>query len=415
MGGILTSKTWSLLLLIALSTMPQIMAQETEPYAGLVDANNRFAFRFFHQAITNTPGQNTLSAPTSLFLDFALLQNGADAAAQKQVSDVFGWQALTPAQINEESAALRQVLTYSSTPKAENRSVQRAQVTGEHLIMSGSLWVKKPTVFRPQFLDINKKFFGFASATLADSDQAAARAISDWASRQTGAPLDGFINSVHGDDFVLVDTTWFKGSWVQPFLVSNTHPGDFTLLSGAKKSILMMSKSGEQEYLKAPKFQAVCLYYWNAEMYVFLPDEDSSLTEFEQSLTPNNWSTWLRQFRSRQGDLGLPKFHSAYRGDTKAVLQDLGVKDLFDSFHSFAPAVTNPEGAKLTRSVSVILLSVDEKGTEVVTTMMTGGVVGGIEGSPPPPFRMIVNRPFFFAICDRKTKAILYMGAIVEP
>jgi serine protease inhibitor len=110
--------------------MPQITAQETEPYAGLVDANNRFAFRFFHQAITNTPGQNTLSAPTSLFLDFALLQNGADATAQKQVSDVFGWQTLTPAQINEESAALRHVLTYSLTPKAEKRSVQRAQVTG---------------------------------------------------------------------------------------------------------------------------------------------------------------------------------------------------------------------------------------------------------------------------------------------
>jgi serine protease inhibitor len=91
------------------------------------------------------------------------------------------------------------------------------------------------------------------------------------------------------------------------------------------------------------------------------------------------------------------------------------MKDPFDSFHSFAPAVTNSEGAKLTRSVSVILLSVDEKGTEVVTTMMTGSVVGGIEGSPPPPFQMMVNRPIFFAICDRKTKAILYLGAIVEP
>ncbi len=395
--------------------MPQIMAQETDAYARLVDANNRFAFKFFHQTITNTPGQNTLSAPAALFLDFALLQNGADATTQKQMSDVLGWQTLAPGQINEESVALRQALTYPSTPKAENRRVQRAQVTGEHLIMSGSLWVKKPTVFRPQFLDINKKFFGFTSATLADNDKVAARAISDWASRQTGAQLDGFIDSVDGDDFVLVDTTWFKGSWVQPFLVSNTHPGDFTLLSGAKKSILMMSKSGEQEYLKAPKFQAVCLYYWNAEMYVFLPDEDSSLTEFEQSLTPDNWSTWLRQFRSRQGDLGLPKFHAQYRGDTKTVLQDLGMKDLFDSFHSLAPAVANPGGAKLTRSVSVILLSVDEKGTEVVTTTMSGGVVGGIEASPPPPFRIIVNRPFFFAICDSKTKAILYMGAIVEP
>jgi serine protease inhibitor len=92
------------------------------------------------------------------------------------------------------------------------------------------------------------------------------------------------------------------------FLVSITHPGDFTLLSGTKKSILMMSKSGEQEYLRAPKFQAVSLYCGNAEMYVFLPDQDSSLTEFEQSLTPDNWRTWLRQFRSRQGELVCQNF-----------------------------------------------------------------------------------------------------------
>jgi len=65
-----------------------------------------------------------------------------------------------------------------------------------------------------------------------------------------------------------------------------------------------------------------------------------------------------------------------------------------------------------------VLLSVDEKGTEVITTGVVGGVAGGIGPAappPPPPFRMIVNRPFFFAILDRKTRAILYMGAIVEP
>jgi Serpin (serine protease inhibitor) len=169
-------------------------------------------------------GKILLSAPTSLFLDFALLQTAPTRRRKSKCLTCSVGRSLTPAQINEESAGLRQVLTYSSTPTAEKRSVQRAQVTGEHLIMSGSLWVKKPTVFRPQFLDINKKIFGFASATLADSDQAAVRAISDWASRQTGAPLDGFINSVNGDDFVLPDTTWFKGSWVHPFLVSNTHP-----------------------------------------------------------------------------------------------------------------------------------------------------------------------------------------------
>jgi serine protease inhibitor len=122
MGSILTSKTWSFVTVDRPVHNATNHGTGNEPYAGLVDANNRFAFRFCHQAITNTPGQNTLSAPTSLFLDFALLQNGADATAQKQMSDVFGWQTLTPAQIYEESAALRQALTYSSTPKPRTAS-----------------------------------------------------------------------------------------------------------------------------------------------------------------------------------------------------------------------------------------------------------------------------------------------------
>jgi serine protease inhibitor len=99
-----------------------------------------------------------------------------------------------------------------------------------------------------------------------------------------------------------------------------------------------------------------------------------------------------------------------------AILEDLGVERAFTSFSSFAPAASNPEGAALTRVLQAILLSVDEKGTEVVSAGVIGGVIGGVPGGPRPEwFRMIVNRPFFFAICDDQTRAILYMGRIVAP
>jgi serine protease inhibitor len=38
-----------------------------------------------------------------------------------------------------------------------------------------------------------------------------------------------------------------------------------------------------------------------------------------------------------------------------------------------------------------------------------------METTPPPPFRMIVDRPFAFAITDRETGAILFLGAVVNP
>ena len=306
-----------------------------------------------------------MSAPTALFLDFALLQNRADSTARQQMSDVFEWPTLSPAQINEQSAALRKALTYSRPPTPKDRR-GKGTPAGERLIMAGTLWIKSPNKFRSEFLDINKRFFGFTLSSTPDSSSLAPPVIDGWAPSQSKGRL-GRVTDPASDDFSLVDTTWFKGSWVQPFAVSNTHPGDFTLLSGTKKSVPMMPKSGKQFYLRGPNFQAVGLGYRNAVLYVFLPDEDSSLEEFERSLTSDHWIAWMRGFNSREGYLELPRFKSEYHGDTKVVLQSLGMNYPFDSFSSLAPLVTSLAGARLVRALSIVKLSVDEKGTEAIS------------------------------------------------
>jgi serine protease inhibitor len=38
-----------------------------------------------------------------------------------------------------------------------------------------------------------------------------------------------------------------------------------------------------------------------------------------------------------------------------------------------------------------------------------------MEEDEPPPFEMIVDRPFILAIRDDQTGALLFLGAIVEP
>jgi serpin B len=42
-------------------------------------------------------------------------------------------------------------------------------------------------------------------------------------------------------------------------------------------------------------------------------------------------------------------------------------------------------------------------------------VAAGLTLSPPKPFTMIVDRPFFCAIRENKTGAVLFMGSIVNP
>jgi serpin B len=416
---------WLLALLVALSTLPRVLAQDVGHYETLVNDNTRFAFTFFRQSLAQTSDRNVIIAPTALSTDFSFLQNGADTNAREEILHAFDLDNLSKDEINQQNSTLRQALSYSPSPP---RHLSKTRPNGqapppiccsppaERLVLAGSLWLQPAASFRSKFLETAQKFYSFHTVSVPDRGPAAVKAVNAWAAQHTGGKLTHVLDSWQKDDFLLLDTTWFKGTWINPFWPGKTHPGDFTLLSGQKKEVPMMENGGSFRYLRGDKFQAVRLRYYHAAMYVFLPDEDSSLKDFEQSLTADNWAAWTSAFNSREGYLELPRFQSSYRGNVTAILDDLGIKRSFATNSSFAPAVSNPEGATLTRVLQVVLLTVDEKGTEVVSAGIVGGVVGGVSAGPrPEPFRMIVNRPFFFAICDNQTQAILYMGAIVEP
>jgi len=55
---------------------------------------------------------------------------------------------------------------------------------------------------------------------------------------------------------------------------------------------------------------------------------------------------------------------------------------------------------------------VNEKGTEAaaISSMMEGAAL-----KPPPPFRMIVDRPFFLAIRDTLSGLLLFTASVQDP
>lgn len=401
------------LLCILIASSLVVAGQES--YGALVDANAKFAFRYFREIAASQKDRNVLLAPTALSLDFALLQNGAGPVAKAAILSTFEFRNLSSEQINLQSNTLRHALSYfqPQLPKGYKRGPDTE--TRERLIMAGSLWIGPWASFRPVFVETAKNDYGVSAMKL-PSDKGAA-AVNSWVAAQTGGKLAHVIGSLQPDDFLFVNTIWFKGIWQSPFSPEATHPGDFTLNSGQKKSVPMMSESRKFGYLRGTKFQAVALEYLHAKMIVVLPDESSSLSEFIQSLTADRWSELMLSMGRRPGYLELPRFSAEFSTDVKDVLRQMGLESLFSSFTSFAPAVSNPEGAKLTRVLQIVRLKVDEKGTEIVSAGVTGGVIGGISAGqrPEEPFRMIVNRPFFFAVIDDTTHAILYLGAVVEP
>ena len=178
----------------------------------------------------------------------------------------------------------------------------------------------------------------------------------------------------------------------------------------------MMSQSGTYLYYKGQGFQAVALPYGqgSVSMYVFLPDEQSSLDQFEQDLTPEKWDTWMRSFRVAPGDLKLPRFKVEWGSQLNRALSALGMEEAFDGRANFSQMAEMKSVNQL--YISEVrhksLCEVNEEGTVAAAVTSVGMGVGS---AAPPPFSMKVDRPFFFAIRDNRTGVMLFMGSVRNP
>jgi serpin B len=180
----------------------------------------------------------------------------------------------------------------------------------------------------------------------------------------------------------------------------------------------MMSQSGEYSYLARREFQAIRLPYGeeNISLFVFLPNRAISYHAFLALLTPENWTAWRESFGYREGEIHLPRFRYEYSQDLGTALMRLGMSLAFDRFNAdFSRLAPPPPPFCLDFVRHKTFVEVKEEGTEAAAVTVLAEFAGIGPSEPDDRFTMIVDRPFFCAIVDERTEALLFMGAIVEP
>jgi serpin B len=152
-------------------------------------------------------------------------------------------------------------------------------------------------------------------------------------------------------------------------------------------------------------------------MYVFLPAKRSSLTEFRQNLNSATWDKWTRRLKVIEGHIRIPRFRLTYESKLNSALAKLGMEIAFDPRRARFDAIhPPPPHIWIDRVIHRAFVEVNEEGTEAAAVTAVHMVALSMRPiKPPRPFEMIVDRPFFFAICDDETKSILFMGSIEEP
>ena len=370
----------------------------------VVTANTKFGFNLFDEIRKTEQDKNIFISPFSISVALAMTLNGASGETEQAMTNTLQLQGLDSEAINIGYAGLRQTLL-TADPKVT-------------LTIANSLWARQGVPFKQDFLQRNIQFFGAEISTLDFDDPSASQTINQWVDTNTSSKIKKIVSDPIDPSTVLflINAIYFKGTWQKEFDPSKTQAGPFYLANGDEKQIPMMRQQHRYPYYREENFQAIRLAYGDGQMrmYIFLPDRESDLNIFFESLNAESWEIWMSQFHEQGVSLVMPKFKLEYGKTLNDPLKVLGMDIAFESsLADFSRMASLAFGnLYIEKVVHKTFVEVNEEGTEAAAAT---SVESGVKSVPPPPISFTVDRPFFFAIRDNATKTVLFMGVVVDP
>lgn len=362
--------------------------------------NTGFAFKLFRQLDSEQQTRNLFLSPASMMLCLWMLHDGATGETRESLAKVLEVAGLDPEASQLAFVALKSAL----------------QDYGLQLEAANSLWCSHERVPRLEYVARIREHYDADVVVLDFRGADAAARINSWVSTRTRGKIGSIEDSIDPlTSLLAINAIYFKDLWGVPFERELTREELFHPREGRTMKVPLMCQYGEYPYYEESEFQAIGLSYTRARsMYVFLPAKTSNLWEFQENLSSAAWDRWMGRFERIRGNIHLPRFKIAHTANLKGALIKLGMGTSFDPRRArFDNIVLPPPQIWISQVLHRAFVEVNEEGTEAAA--VTEGEYLSSEEPSPRTFEMIVDRPFFFVICDNYTNTILFMGSVQEP
>ncbi|MFH1000883.1 MAG: serpin family protein, partial [Bacteroidota bacterium] len=367
----------------------------------ILSANNQFGFDLLKKAFNESSSKNLMISPLSVSQALSMTYNGAANETKTAFENLLHFNGQTTSAVNQASLDLTNALL-NVDPKI-------------NIKIANSIWYKKGFSVENDFILTNQKYYSAKVQELDFSNPQSKDIINAWVNEKTNKLIPKIIDQILPEDVMfLINAIYFKGSWKAEFDKKQTGQKPFYLSNGSVKNVETMQLKSYFSVYYAENYSVIDLPYGqgNFSMLIVLPTDESSLSDLIKNMDAQTWSSIVDNLQIPMSkELKMPKFKFEYENELNNELTDLGLGVAFSDFADFT-GINKNGGLYVSRVKHKSFIEVNEEGTEAAAVT---SVTVGVTSAGPDSNIFAIDHPFLFAIKEKFTNAILFLGTVTDP
>ncbi len=368
-----------------------------------IESSNEFGIELFTK-VAEEENKNLMLSPLSASTALTMLLNGCGGDTYTQLQGTLKYPAgMTIGDINEAYKSLVAQLL-NADPKVR-------------LALANAIFYRNGFAVKAPFLGLMNIDYKAEIKGLDFSDPSALTTINKWASDNTNGKIPEVLKTIDGDAVMFImNALYFNGDWSYQFNKSLKQELPFYPEGGKSVDVTTMNSEVGSKVTGGNGYKAIEMPYGrtNFTMVVIVPD--GTLSEFYPSFTPGMWNQ-LTSDLDGIAEFGkmkvfMPKFKFDYEKYLNDQLISMGMVDAFSPYKADLSGISDNQ-IYVSFVKQNTFVEVDEEGTEAaaVTTIAIFETVS----MPPKPNMFVIDKPFIFAIRERTTNTLLFIGQVVNP
>jgi len=284
------------------------------------------------------------------------------------------------------------------------------------LALANAIFYRKGFTVKDPFVAVMDNDYSAEIKGLDFSAPSALTTINKWASDNTNKKISKVLDEIDGGAVMFImNALYFNGDWSHQFDKSKTQDRPFHPDGGNTVNVSTMNGAVGSKTVYGNGWKAIEMPYGrtNFTMVVIVPE--GTLNAYYASFTPEFWN----QLTSDLDEIAdfdkltvfMPKFKFDYEKYLNDQLQSIGMVDAFNPYRANLSGISD-QSIYVDFVKQNTFVEVDEEGTEAAAVTTIGIKLTSM---PSQPDQFIIDKSFIFAIRERTTNTLLFIGQVINP